>query len=96
MVSSCHVADVPSVSDFVPNPVNYVHIYGGNRFSYPSPQFFQTRRKRRKKTLPLTYPYAEKFRGVKSGDRSGQAIVPPRPIQATICRVTRGDHIENL
>ena len=49
-----------------------------------------------KKTLSLTYPYSQKFRGVKSGDRSGQAVVPPRPIQTNFCRETRGDHIENL
>jgi len=35
------------------------------------------------KTLSLTYPRTEKFRDVKSGDRGGQAIVPPRPVQAT-------------
>jgi len=51
MVSSCHVADVPSVSDFVPNPTNHVRVYGRNSFSYPSPQLFQTRRKRRKKNF---------------------------------------------
>jgi len=48
------------------------------------------------KTLSLMYPYSEKSRGVTSGDRGGRAIVPPCPIQATICRVTRGNHIENL
>jgi len=26
VVSSFHAADVPSVSDFVPNPMNHVHI----------------------------------------------------------------------
>ena len=36
------------------------------------------------RTLSLTYPHTEKFRCVKSGDRGGQAIVPPRPIQATV------------
>jgi len=45
------------------------------------------------KTVSLTYPYSEKSRGVKSGDRGGRAIVPLRQIQATICRVTRGNHI---
>jgi hypothetical protein len=29
------------------------------------------------KTLSLTYPNKEKFKGVKSGNRGGQAIVPP-------------------
>jgi hypothetical protein len=29
-----------------------------------------------RKTLPLTYPRTEKFSGVGSGDRGGQAIVP--------------------
>ena len=48
------------------------------------------------RTLSLTYPYIENSRGVKSGDRGGQAIVPPRPIKATICRVTRGNRIELL
>ena len=32
VVSSCHAADVPSVSDFIPNPMNYLRIYGRNRF----------------------------------------------------------------
>ena len=35
------------------------------------------------KTLSSTYPYTEKSRGVKSGDRGGQAIDQPRPIQAS-------------
>jgi len=38
-------------------------------------------------TLFLTSPHTEKSRGVKPGDRDGQAIVPPRPIQATTVRV---------
>jgi hypothetical protein len=33
--SSCHAADVPSVSDFVPNPMNLVRICGRKRFCYP-------------------------------------------------------------
>jgi hypothetical protein len=33
-----------------------------------------------KGTLSLTYPYIEKSRSVKSGDRGGQTIVPPLPI----------------
>ena len=33
-------------------------------------------------TLSLTYPHAVNSRGVNSGDHGGQAIVPPRPIQA--------------
>ena len=37
VVSSCHAADVPPVSDFVPNPINHVHIYGRNRFYYSCP-----------------------------------------------------------
>ena len=48
------------------------------------------------KTWSLTYPHTEKSIGVKSGDRGGQAIVSLRPIQATICRVTRGNHVEHL
>jgi len=82
VVSSCHVVDVPSVSDFVPKPMNHVRIYGLNRFCYPCPLFFQTYR-RGKKTLSLTYPHTEKSRGVKSGDRGGQAIVLPRLVQTT-------------
>jgi len=39
------------------------------------------------KSLSLTYPHTEKSRGVKSGDRGGQAIIPPRPIQATTVRL---------
>jgi len=39
------------------------------------------------KNLSLTYPHTEKSRGVKSGDRGGQAIFPPRPIQATTLRL---------
>ena len=31
----CHAADVSSVSDFVPNPINHVRICGPNRFCYP-------------------------------------------------------------
>jgi hypothetical protein len=38
------------------------------------------------KTLSLTYTRTEMSRGVKSGDRGGQAIFPPRPIQATTVR----------
>jgi hypothetical protein len=36
-----------------------------------------------RKTLCLAYPHTEKYRGVKTGNRGGQAIFPPRPIQAT-------------
>jgi len=49
-----------------------------------------------KQTLSLTHPHTENSRGVKSGDHGGQAIVPPRPIQAILCRVTQGNHTENL
>ena len=34
VVSSCHAVNV---SDFFPNPINHVHIYGCNRFCYPCP-----------------------------------------------------------
>jgi hypothetical protein len=34
VVSSCHAVDVRSVSDFIPNPMNHVHIYG-RRLFYP-------------------------------------------------------------
>jgi len=37
VVSSCHAANVPSVSDFVPNPMNHIRINGRNRFCYPGP-----------------------------------------------------------
>jgi hypothetical protein len=33
------------------------------------------------KTLSLTYPHTEKSRGVRSGDRGGQAIVPRNRLQ---------------
>ena len=46
VVSSCHAADVPSVSNFIANPMNHVCICGCNHFCYPCPQFFQTCRKR--------------------------------------------------
>ena len=93
--SSCHAEDVPSVSDFVSNPMTHVRIYGGNRFCYPCPYFFQTCMKRCNKIFVfLTYPLTERSRGVKSGDRGGHAIIPPRPNQGTICRVTRENHTE--
>jgi len=44
----------------------------------------------------VTCPHTGRSRDVKSGDRGGHAIIPPRPIQATICRVTRGNHTEQL
>jgi len=37
--------------------------------------------------LSSTYPHTKKSRGVKSGDRGGQAVGPPRPIQATDFRL---------
>jgi len=37
----------------------------------------------RKKPMSLTYLHPEKSRGVILGDRGGQVIVPPPPIQAT-------------
>ena len=46
------------------------------------------------KTLSLIYPHTEKPRGIKSGDRGGQAIVPPCPIQTTNCRITQGNQNE--
>jgi len=33
------------------------------------------------KTLSVTYPHTEKSRGVKSGDRGGQAIIFLCPVQ---------------
>jgi hypothetical protein len=35
VVSLCHSAVVPSLSDFVPNPMNHVCICGCNHFCYP-------------------------------------------------------------
>jgi len=93
MVSSCHAADVPSVSDFVPNPESCPHLW-------PQPLVIRARSSSKlagrigTSTLSLTHLHTEKARGVESGDRGGQAIVPPRPIQAIVCRVTRGNHIE--
>ena len=46
-------------------------------------------------SLSVMYLHTEQSRGVKSGDRGGQAIVPPRPIQANICRVTRGNTLNS-
>jgi len=34
MVFSCHATDVPSVSDFVPNPMNHVRVYGRNLYPF--------------------------------------------------------------
>jgi hypothetical protein len=48
------------------------------------------------KTLHLTYLHTVKSKGVKSGDRGGPVVVTPRPIKATVCRVTRGNPIEHL
>jgi len=45
---------------------------------------------RRGGTKTLTQPHTEMSRGVKSCDRGGQAIVPPRPIQATTFAVEVG------
>jgi len=39
------------------------------------------------KTLSLSYPHTGKSRNVKSGDRGGQTIIPPRPIQAATVRL---------
>ena len=46
VVCLCHMADVPSVSDFIPNRMNHVCICGCNCFCYLCPYFFQTCRKR--------------------------------------------------
>jgi len=39
------------------------------------------------KTFSLMYTHTENSGGVKLGDRGGQAVVPPRPIQATTVRL---------
>jgi len=31
------MSDIPSVDDFVPNPINHIRIYGRNRFCYLCP-----------------------------------------------------------
>ena len=68
VVPSCHAADV---SDFIPNPINHVLWLQLLLLSVLVV------------LLSLTYSHTEKSRGVKSGDHSGQAIIPPCPIQAT-------------
>ena len=45
-----------------------------------------------KKTLCLKYSYTEKSRDVKSGDRGGQTVVPPRLVQATTHNTVRVSH----
>jgi len=40
------------------------------------------------KNYVFNYRHPEKSRGVISGDRGGQAIFPPRPIQATTVRLS--------
>ena len=62
-----HAADVPSVSDFVPNPMNHVRIYGRKRFNYPCPYFFQTFRKRWNKICLNRIP-SQKSLGVLNQD----------------------------
>jgi hypothetical protein len=61
--------------------MNHVRIYGHNRFWYSVRHSFYFEGRTGTKTLRLTYPHTEKSRGLKSGDRGGQAIVPPRPIK---------------
>jgi hypothetical protein len=39
------------------------------------------------KTFSVTYPHTEKSGALKLGDRGGQAVVPPRPIQAATVRL---------
>ena len=78
------MVDVPSLSDFVPNPMIHVRIYGLNRFCYIRARGSSIFAGRSGKiTLSLMYPRTEKSRGVKSGDRGGKSIVPPRLIQTT-------------
>ena len=84
--------NAPPVSCFVPDPINHVHIYGRNRFVCRACSSSRLAGRSGTKTLPLTYPHTENPGVLKSGDRGGQAIVTPRPIQATVCRVTRGNH----
>ena len=87
-VSSCHAADVPSVSDLIPNSMNHVHTMFATVSVIRARNSSKLEGRSGTKTLSLTYPHTEKSRGVKSGDHGGQAIVPPRPIQATLCHVT--------
>jgi hypothetical protein len=87
VVSLCHATDVPSLSDFLPYTVNHVRIYGRNRSVIRAGSFSKLAGKGGTKPLSLTYSHTEKSSSVKSGDRSGQDIVPPRPIQATTVRL---------
>jgi len=80
MVSSCHAADVPSVSDFVPNPMNHAHFNGFTDSAFCACFSSHLAGRGGAKTLFITYPHTEKSRGVKSGNYGGQALVPSCPI----------------
>jgi hypothetical protein len=86
VVSSCHAADVPSVSDFVPKPtkISTSLVRTASVTSAHSSSILSGRGGR--KTLCLMDPHTGKTKGVKTGNQGGQAIFPPCPIQATTVR----------
>jgi hypothetical protein len=89
VVSSCHAVDAPSVSDYVPNPMNRVRVMVATTSVICARSSFTLAGIGGTKPLSLTYPHTEKSRSVKSGDRVGQAIVPPPLIQATTVRLSQ-------
>jgi hypothetical protein len=64
LVFSCHAADVPSLSDFVPNPMNHVRIYGRKHPCCPRPPFFQTCKKCWNKNFVFNLTPTQKCPGV--------------------------------
>jgi hypothetical protein len=88
-VSSCHTADVPSLSDFLPNPMSASMVANASVARGLSSS--KLARRGGTKTLSLTYPHTEMSRGVISDKPGDQAIVPPCPIQATTVRLRQED-----
>jgi hypothetical protein len=56
-----------------------VAIYGRNHFYYRTRSYSKPAGRGGTKPLSSTQPHTEKSRSVKTGDRGGQVIVPPRP-----------------
>lgn len=83
VVSSCHAADVPSISDFVPKPMKLSASLVTTASIFSAHSSSKLSGRGGSKTLCLTHPHIEKSRGVKIGNWGGQAIIPPRPIHAT-------------
>jgi hypothetical protein len=73
MVSSCHVADVPFLSDFFQNPINHVQVATASVISARSSSKLAGRGGTI--TLSLTYKHTDESRGVKSGGRDSHAIL---------------------